>query len=39
MSQWGAQGMAIEGRKAQEIIAHYYKGVNIEKIHSLESIL
>ncbi len=39
MSQWGAQGMAIEGRKAQEIIAHYYKGVSIEKIHSLESIL
>ncbi len=39
MSQWGAQGMAIEGRKAQDIIVHYYKGVSIEKIHSLESIL
>lgn len=39
MSQWGAQGMAIEGKKAQEILTYYYKGVSIEKIHSLESIL
>jgi stage II sporulation protein D len=39
LSQWGAQGMAIEGKKAQEILTHYYKGVSVEKIHSLESIL
>ncbi|WP_058300326.1 stage II sporulation protein D [Gorillibacterium timonense] len=30
MSQWGANGMAQEGKTAQEIIAYYYKGVQIE---------
>jgi stage II sporulation protein D len=39
MSQWGAQAMAKDGRKAREIISHYYKGVSIEKIHNLESSL
>ncbi|MEX1028561.1 MAG: stage II sporulation protein D [Paenibacillaceae bacterium] len=39
MSQWGAEEMAMEGKEAQEILTHYYKGVSIEKIHSLESIL
>jgi stage II sporulation protein D len=39
MSQWGAEEMAKEGKGAQEILTHYYKGVSIEKIHSLESIL
>lgn len=39
MSQWGAEQMALSGKKAQEILTHYYKGVRIEKIHNLESIL
>ena len=30
MSQWGAQGMALEGRKAEHIITHYYTGVRVE---------
>jgi len=30
MSQWGAQGMALEGRTAEEIVAHYYTGVKVE---------
>lgn len=32
MSQYGAQGMALEGNKYNEIIKHYYTGVEIEKI-------
>lgn len=32
MSQYGAQGMAKAGYKYQDILKHYYKGVNIEKI-------
>lgn len=32
MSQWGANLMAQQGKKVSEIIAHYYKGVKIEKI-------
>ena len=31
MSQYGAQGMAIEGYKYDEILKHYYTGVQIEK--------
>ncbi|GIP35568.1 stage II sporulation protein D [Paenibacillus sp. J2TS4] len=30
MSQWGANGMAKEGKKAEEILKHYYTGVEIE---------
>ncbi len=29
MSQWGANGMAKEGKSAEEIIRYYYKGVSI----------
>lgn len=31
MSQWGAQAMALEGKKYEEIIKHYYTGVEIEE--------
>ena len=31
MSQYGAQGMAIEGYKYSEILKHYYSGVKIKK--------
>lgn len=30
MSQWGANLMAQEGKKAEEIVTHYYQGVRIE---------
>jgi stage II sporulation protein D len=29
MSQWGAQGMALGGRSAEEILMHYYLGIQI----------
>lgn len=32
MSQWGANVMAKEGKKYEEILTHYYKGVEIKKI-------
>lgn len=32
LSQYGAQQMAIEGKKYQEILKYYYTGVEIEKI-------
>ena len=32
MSQWGAEGMAKEGKNYQEIIQHYYNGVQISSI-------
>ncbi|MCX7780132.1 MAG: SpoIID/LytB domain-containing protein [Negativicutes bacterium] len=31
MSQWGAHKMAKEGRKPEEIITYYFKGVTVEK--------
>lgn len=31
MSQWGANGMANKGYHYDEILKHYFKGVNIEK--------
>ena len=31
MSQWGANKMAKDGKKPEEIVGHYYKGVTIEK--------
>ncbi|PWA11872.1 stage II sporulation protein D [Pueribacillus theae] len=37
MSQYGANGMAKEGRKAEEIVAHYYKGIEISNIEPFES--
>ncbi|WP_010278971.1 stage II sporulation protein D [Paenibacillus senegalensis] len=30
MSQWGANGMAKEGYTAEEIVKHYYKGIDIQ---------
>jgi stage II sporulation protein D len=30
MSQWGANGMAKEGKAAEEIIQYYYKGIEIQ---------
>lgn len=35
MSQWGANGMAKEGKKAADIIQYYYKGVTIEDVSAL----
>ena len=29
MSQWGANGMAKEGKTAEEIVKHYYTGIDI----------
>lgn len=31
MSQWGANGMALEGRKAEEIVKYYYQGIAIQQ--------
>lgn len=31
MSQWGANKMAVEGKKPEDIITHYFKGVTVEK--------
>lgn len=31
MSQWGAHKLAQDGKKPEEIISHYYRGVTIEK--------
>ncbi|WP_243735192.1 stage II sporulation protein D [Paenibacillus turpanensis] len=30
LSQYGANGMALEGKTAEEIISYYYKGVTVE---------
>ena len=32
MSQWGAQGMALGGRSAEEILKHYYLGIEITSL-------
>lgn len=32
MSQWGAQGMAKEGKTAEDIIKYYYQNVEIERL-------
>ena len=32
MSQWGAQGMALAGKSAEEILTHYYQGIAITSI-------
>lgn len=34
MSQWGAHAMAQSGRKAEEILAHYYSGARLEAANS-----
>lgn len=33
MSQWGAQGMAVEGYSYKDILNHYYKNVKIDTIN------
>lgn len=35
MSQWGASTMAREGKKYDEILKHYYQGIEIVKIHDV----
>ncbi|MGG1880735.1 stage II sporulation protein D [Paenibacillus cisolokensis] len=37
MSQYGAEGMAREGRTAEEILAHYYTGISFDKTSNLLS--
>jgi SpoIID/LytB domain protein len=32
MSQWGAQGMALGGKSAEEILTHYYQGIQLTTI-------
>ena len=32
MSQWGAYGMAADGKKAEEIVMHYFRNVTLEKL-------
>lgn len=35
MSQWGANGMAKESRKAEEIVKYYYTGIELGKASNL----
>lgn len=32
MSQWGAQGMALGGASAEEILIHYYRGIALTNV-------
>lgn len=32
MSQWGAYGMALSGKTAQEIVQHYFTGITVETL-------
>jgi stage II sporulation protein D len=32
MSQWGAQGMALNGATFRQILAHYYVGTAITQV-------
>jgi stage II sporulation protein D len=32
MSQWGAQGMALGGKSAEQILKHYYQGIEITNL-------
>jgi stage II sporulation protein D len=32
MSQWGAQGMALRGASAEEILKHYYRGIELTTV-------
>lgn len=36
LSQWGAQVMALDGKTYEEIIKHYYTGVEIETVMNTE---
>ncbi len=33
MCQWGAQGMALEGKSYRDILAHYYPGAELKKLY------
>ncbi len=33
MCQWGARGLALEGRNYREILGHYYKGSSIARLY------
>ena len=33
MCQWGARGMAIEGKSYRDILTHYYAGADIKRIY------
>ncbi|NHN33838.1 stage II sporulation protein D [Paenibacillus sp. S3N08] len=35
MSQWGAQGMALEGYKADQIVQYFYTGIELSEASSL----
>jgi stage II sporulation protein D len=35
MSQWGANGMALEGKRAVQILRHYYTGTKVEQASKL----
>jgi len=39
MSQYGAQGMALAGYKAEDILTHYYSGITIERYKGPDSML
>lgn len=32
MSQWGANGMALEGTSAKDIVQYYYRGIEIQSV-------
>lgn len=38
MSQWGANGLAKEGKSAEEIVKYYYQGIEIEPLKRQEGI-
>jgi stage II sporulation protein D len=35
MSQWGANGMAKEGKNAETILKYYYQGVELGRVSAL----
>ena len=38
MSQWGAQGMALEGHTYDEILTHYYSGIDLRVLSVADSL-
>ena len=34
MSQWGAQGLALDGHSFIEILSHYYRGIEVQHIET-----
>ena len=34
MSQWGAQGLALEGHSFIEILSHYYQGIEVQPLET-----